>query len=279
MMIPQNLLKNIKCIYDGNNIDNIIYDNNSLSPISHQDSFLISPFPQLLLHKEIKSNLSLDNNINNNERKSIIPKFSTKIYKEKIFNINKINKLGRIKKNSNKKGKHNKFKKDNIIRLFKVRLMKSMYDYINDSFKINKNPNNKKIKILQKLSSKFIKCISKKDNLKWLNTKLSILFSQNISTKNVRYDSDYNKNIIRSVYDKGKETDVINILNKTVKEMWIAYINNDKTNYIGLSTLNDDIEKFKKKGETDEYINKYEDVAREFEVIFRNINQREKIKK
>ena len=79
MMIPQNLLKNIKCIYDGNNIDNIIYDNNSLSPISHQDSFLIPPFPQLLLHKEIKSNLSLDNNINNNERKSIIPKFSTNI--------------------------------------------------------------------------------------------------------------------------------------------------------------------------------------------------------
>lgn len=276
MKIHQNIFKSLKFIYEGNNIENIISENDSFSLISNKDSFLISSFPQLFLPKEITNNICIDNNIFNIEKKSIIPKFSTKIYKEKIFNINKVNKLGRIKKNANKKGKHNKFKKDNVIRLFKVRLMKSMYEYINDSFKINKNSNNKKVKILKKLSSKFIKSISKKDNLNWLNTKLKVLFSQNISSKFVRYELDYNKKIIRSIYDKGKETDVITILNKTVKEMWIAYINNDKTNYKGFATLNDDIEEFKKKGETNEYINKYQDVAREFEVIFSKIIQRKK---
>ena len=44
----------------------------------------------------------------------------------KIFTIKKIMKLGRIKKNSNKTGKHDKYKRDNIIRRFKVHLMKSI---------------------------------------------------------------------------------------------------------------------------------------------------------
>ena len=45
----------------------------------------------------------------------------------KIFTIKKIMKLGRIKKNSNKRGKHDKYQRDNIIRRFKVHLMKSIY--------------------------------------------------------------------------------------------------------------------------------------------------------
>ena len=157
MKDPQNIFKYIKCIYNGINIDNIIYDNESFSPfspISSKDSFpIISNKNNSFNQNEHKKNDNLnDNNII--EKKTDI--FNLNYSSTKIFNINKVNKLGRIKKNSNKKGKHNKLQKDNIIRLFKVRLMKNIYDYINSSFLINKNPKKKKINILKKISSRFI---------------------------------------------------------------------------------------------------------------------------
>jgi hypothetical protein len=48
--------------------------------------------------------------------------------------------------------------------------MNNIYKYINSSFKENQNKPYKK-KILQKISSKFIKSISKEDNINILNTK------------------------------------------------------------------------------------------------------------
>ena len=55
-----------------------------------------------------------------------------------IFSIKKVLKLGRKKKTSIKKGKHDKYKRDNIIRKFKVHLIQNIYDYINSLFKIKK---------------------------------------------------------------------------------------------------------------------------------------------
>ena len=55
------------------------------------------------------------------------PKQSSNDKINKIFSIKKVAKLGRIRKTSNKRGKHDKFKRDNIIRRFKVHLMKSIY--------------------------------------------------------------------------------------------------------------------------------------------------------
>jgi len=69
--------------------------------------------------------------------------------------------------------------------------MNNIFKYINSSFKENQNKPYAK-KILRKISSKFIKSISKKDNIKWLNSKLSVVFSQNISNKIVRYESNHN---------------------------------------------------------------------------------------
>ena len=61
---------------------------------------------------------------NNNSISKFIVK---KINKKQIFIVKKILKLGRIKKNSNKKGKYDKFQKDNVIRRFKVFLMRHIY--------------------------------------------------------------------------------------------------------------------------------------------------------
>ncbi len=72
-------------------------------------------------------------------------------------------KLGRIRKNLDKKGKHNKYQKDNIIMRFKVHLMKNITNYINSSFNINnRNKNSKNINIIKKIQSDNIKQILKK---------------------------------------------------------------------------------------------------------------------
>ena len=75
-------------------------------------------------------------------------------------------KLGRIKKNSNKIGKHNKYRRDNIIRRFKVSLMNNIYECVNKSFIINNNSNNNKnLNMLKRISSYNVKLMSKRDTI------------------------------------------------------------------------------------------------------------------
>ena len=195
-------------------------------------------------------------------------------YGNKIFSIDKIKKKGRIKKHRNKSGKHDKYQKDNIIRLFKVHLMNNIYKYINSSFEEKQNIPHKK-KILQKISSQFIKSISKKDNIKWLNSKLSDVISQNLSTKIVHYNYNHNERVINSILKEGTERKAIFILNHTIRDMWTIYINDDiNHNYTGFSTLKNDIKEFEKSNQPPEYIEKYKKVAIEFEEIFNKIKER-----
>ena len=223
-----------------------------------------------------EKNLNHKKAINNNN-KFIVSKSS---YKEdkKIFSIKKKKKLGRIKKNSNKKGKHNKFKRDNIIRRFKVHLMKNISDYINSSFTINKRfKKHKQIKFLKKLSCYDTKLISKKDNINWLNSSVKSIFSQKISNKISCFESDYNKELINTIYKDKKEIKIINILNKTISEMWLVYINDDDDEWFkGFTKLKDDIIKLRENGETENYINLFINIAHKFEEIFNKITPRKK---
>lgn len=124
---------------------------------------------------------------------------------KKMFSIKKIMKLGRIKKDSNKIGKHSKYIRDNIIRRFKVRLMNNIYDYINKSFIINnRKEKNKHINMLKKLSSNNVKLMSKKDNMIWINSSIKYIFSQKISSKISSFNSNYNKKIINKIYEEKK---------------------------------------------------------------------------
>ena len=247
-----------------------------------------SEFPPLFIGPNLKDIYSIEEfgeeNIyqfqkkfkNNSILKFIVNKSFKKI-KGSIFNIEKVIKLGRIKKNSNKKGKHDKYHKDNIIRRFKVFIMKNIYTYINNSFNINNVDNNiyKKINILKKISSFNTKSSSKKDNIAWLNSKIKDIFSENLTSKIVSFDSDYNKKLINKIYLEGKEKKVIYILDKTIKEIWIAYINDDKNNdFMGFETIKHDIKKLRAMGETEYYIRLYVKMANNFENIFNSINPR-----
>ena len=191
---------------------------------------------------------------------------------KKIFSIKKTMKLGRIKKNSNKIGKHNKYRGDNIIRKFKVLLMNNIYDYINKSFIINNNNTNKKhLYLLKRLSSYNVKLMSKRDNIIWLNSSVKYIFSQKISSKIFSFNSNYNKKIINKIYEEKTELKVIDILNKAVREMWGIYINDNDESYTSFTKLKDDIIKLKNIGETEYYIALYIQIAKKFEEITNKI--------
>ena len=264
---------NFKNILERIEVNNIELDNDSFSNNSHMNSFSFLPNNiNLQSINSIKDNNSFKIDFNSFDSPNQISDY----YDNNIFIIKKVKKRGRIRKNRNKSGKHNKYQQDNIIRLFKSHLMNNIYKYINSSFKENQNKSHKK-KIIQKISSKFIKSISKEDNLKWLNSKLSVVFSQNLSTKIIRYNSNHNEKIINSVLEKGTDKNAIFILNHTIKDMWIVYINDDiNHNYTGFLTLKDDIKEFEKSNQPLEYIEKYKKVAIEFEEIFNKIKGRKR---
>ena len=70
----------------------------------------------------------------------------------------------------------------------------------------------------------------------------------------------------------GTKKNVINILDKTIKEMWFVYVNDDReNNYKGFHTLKDEIKEFKIKGEEEKYIETFIKIAKKFEEIFGNI--------
>ena len=261
----------------------------SIEPLMNEEN---SEFSPLIIDSTIKNIFSLEEGVEVDnllemkkrdienkkrdiEKKSISKFIVKKTNKKKIFSVRKILKLGRIKKNSKKKGKHDKYQKDNVIRRFKVFLMRNIYNYINNSFIINNNKDkNNKVNILQRISSFNSKSISKKDNIKWFYSTIKDVFSNNLK-KFICFDLDYNKKLINKVIQEGKEKKTINILNKTIKEIWYAYINDDKNNeFIGFETIKHDIKKLRIRGETDTYINLYVKIANDFENIFNEINPR-----
>lgn len=215
-----------------------------------------------------------------NEDKFIIKKYRNS---SPIFNIRKEIKLGRPKKNSNKQGKHDKFQRDNILRKIKAQLIQNIFNYINISFNCNRNYKNninkKPINVIQKINSRETKTISKSDNIKWLNSKISDIFSQKVTTKLVCYDSNYNNRLIKKIIQKNEEKEVIKIFRKTVREMWIIYKTDDINNeFPGFNTIKYDIKKFRERTESEDYIRLYSSFCNEFEDIFMKIKARKKTK-
>ena len=97
-------------------------------------------------------------------------------------------------------------------------MIQNLYNLINICFNCNYNHKGKKrINIIKRIFSHETKCISREDNIKWLNSKIKNIFSQRITSKFVVYD----KNIIKMIYEKNEEKMVIKIFEKTVREMWL----------------------------------------------------------
>ena len=201
-----------------------------------------------------------------------------------IFQIVKVNKkLGRIGKSRQYiSGKHNKWSPDNIIQKIKANFHEKLFNYINKEYEkyliINHIDRPQLIKRISSVESKNIK---KDDNLLWFSLKLKDLFSIEISSKYTRFSENYNKNNIEKLYKENKAKDVINILEKTVREVFNEFCNDMPID--GFETIKYDLESQKKKMEKEnedniEYLKKYKDIAQNLEQIYKLKKSRRKNK-
>ena len=282
--------KNADALVNNFAIDEIEKDNDSYEPdiISNINPLYISNCFEI-------NNISSNNSTNDNkaidkfdfinpflkqETVSILPK------KEKIFEIHKINKkIGRIKKNSGYIGKHNKLSEDNVIRKIKRRFLENVRIYINKEYK--KYYLIKKINInnnwLKKISPKCYGQIKKIDNIKWFNSKIYEVFSENLSLRYSSHSLDSNKKNIQRLLLSNESNSVKDILNTKVEVLFSKYIGNVKIE--GFKTLKDDIKEIEKQMKESEqedinkYLKKYEDTAKNMKDIFDKKSERKFKKK
>ena len=258
------IISNINPLYLNNYFEtNIISPNNSINDKKTFDKY---EFPNPFLKQETNNNL---------------PK------KKKIFEIRKINKkIGRIKKNSGYIGKHNKLSQDNIIRKIKRRFLENVRIYINKEYKkyyLKKNINIDNNNWIKKISPKFYGQIRKIDNIKWFNSKIYEVFSENLSLRYSSHSLDSNKQNIQKMLSSDESINVKDILNTKVEILFSKYIKNVKIE--GFKTLKDDIKELEKhmkdsgQENINEYLKKYEDTAKNMKDIFDKKTERKFKKK
>ena len=285
----ENSLSNKIEINNDNEINIINYEKLSLSPSleslsfenrDDRDIFIELENPFICMNK--KSNAFSNSTIEISKIKinDKIENMKTNKLENKIFRITKFNKnskVGRKKKNTNYKVKHTKFSEDNLIIKIKRNLVENCIKYINTLYKKHylKSGIDTQIKLL-KINPTQLYNIKRSENLKWLNMKLKDVLSTNISRKYIHYSIDYNYCIIYNILRQNEAIEIINILNKTIKDMLKDYIENNKKD--GFATLNDDLMVIKERMITDKeeknviehYLNKYEFIAKNLEKIFIN---------
>ena len=236
-----------------------------------------------------KDNSEIDENNTTKDRSSKNIKIKQKKTNIKIIKTigNKIFKIVKMKKINNKKGRllknakkryyyryHDKFKEDNVIKKIKTSFIAKTMNYINKEYGIYLNKHNiKKIgKLIKRISPTMSTRIKKEKNLKWFDSKLKDIFSDNISSKYSKCPGDYNKRQIEQIYKENEAKNVIRILDKKVRDMYNIYSKDIKLE--GFLTLEDDLKiqkELMKKNEEEEidyYLEKYQNIAQNLEKIF-----------
>lgn len=207
--------------------------------------------------------------------------FEKKINKGAIFEIKKVEKiLGRKKKNIVylREKMHTKKRKDNIITKIKKNLYNHSLKFVNLLISKSQNEEIRNIK-LKKIENKIMSVSKKEENLQLLDLTLKQIFSNKLSKKYIYLQKDYNEITINKIFQKN-EKDIIYALNKTLREILSIYCNdNDNIEdniFKDFKRLKDDIKDFKKKKETESYINLYNSIAKEYETKLKKIYSRRK---
>ena len=154
----------------------------------------------------------------------LLGKKRKKLNKEKKIVKNKYKNCGRKKKDSGVKGNHTKSKEDNMMAKTKNYIFNGTLDLLNNSFiyttpKLLKPSKNDYENEFLKIDSKITHSIKKENNLSLLDMKLKNLLSNEISSKYTTIDKDHNKKLIEKIYEEKKETNIINILELTFREV------------------------------------------------------------
>ena len=211
-------------------IDNASSKNLLLNDLNNKNYNLIK------LDEKNKDLYHYNNKIENNHKKLLnkktqreiifiplkIPKnknCESNISSENIF-IHQDKKLkypGKKRQNNFDRKRHDKWDESNIMNKIK----RGYFSYIRDV--IRKNAINKDIEI-KKIGNNFMENLTKKRNVILYYTKLKDIFSDvNISNKYKKFNKEHNKTTIDNIYNEGKETNIINILNLTFEELFIIF--------------------------------------------------------
>ncbi len=208
--------------------------------------------------KELKSE---KNAIELNHKKKNISKPIFSVYNNDK-NMKKKLKRGRKSKFSNSHGYHTKFSTDNILRKIKTRFFHKIVNYIN-SIIISKYRN--KVKVLKFLEPEISKNNNIAFNKRLFNMKLKEIFnSYKIYAKIKILDRDYNKNIIKSIYEENI-IELINILEMTAMQMFCIFRDVNDTKLVGFEKMDTVIKELEYSEKDKEYIDKLKRVILNFE--------------
>ena len=189
-----------------------------------------------------------------------------KLEKQFIFKIKKVSKLaGRrsLNKHIQVLVKHGKSAKDNITTKVKTYFINRATKYVNQLYKLYRRKKGKKeIILLQKIEPKFSQAYTKEENKNFLNKKMKDIFSMKVSKKCSHYNEDYNMHQINKLYKEEQDAkEVIKIMNSTVKDLYLEYIN--ETKKIEGFNLDEDVKKIeeKYKDNDENYAQKFRKIA------------------
>ena len=166
--------------------------------IINEDNYKENYFDILIDNKKTEITSKEIQNPILNENQEYLIKTQKEDYKYYTESKQKNNHLGRKRRNSNEKGKHNKYSQDNIIRKIKTFLLNILMDFINSYiYKIYNGNVGKGIftKELKKMNQRQI--INTKNNKEFLHKTLKDIFSEDISNKYSCLLSSHNKNLIQ----------------------------------------------------------------------------------
>jgi hypothetical protein len=192
------------------------------------------------------------------------PKF---IIKKDYYNV--IKKKGRKRKSSLfTRSIHTKYSRDNILRKIKGKFMHRLLKYIN---RIILQKYKAKINILLPLEGEISQNNTNDYNRVLLNLKLKDIFMNfKISRKFKSHEDSYNNKVIQIIYEKNI-LELISILECTFLEAFKAFtgISNNQTHKLNeMDKLSTVIEEIKNKENNEDYLNKFQKVAINFENIY-----------
>ena len=213
-------------------------------------------------------NYKESNNLNLNNSNEIQINILDNIHRKKKNSLKK-NNLGRKRKNSNIKGKHNKYSQDNIIKKIKSSLISILYRYINSFIiKIYKGKIGYGVFKKQLLTINQSQIVNVKNNKKFLYKNLKDIFSDNITGKYSTYHINHNKILIQNLLNEEDEEKkikfnnlftltFIDCLNHFIREKEIDILN-------GIEYLDDFCKKFE---DDKDYIELFKYYAQNLEKI------------
>ena len=171
-------------------------------------------------------------------------------------NISNKTKIGRKKlEEKTSEIKHGKTASDIIKQKIIRRFIQSTMNYLNNLYK--NNPDNNKGIFLRKIKTDFTKPLNNDKIVEYFPKTLRQFYSSKLSDK-FKYNKDYNKNNIDKLYQENKAKDIIELLNKTLEDVYEKYISEKIPEF---SLLNDLKEIKEKKNERNDYIDRYEKIA------------------